>query len=247
MKNGSPVSLKLTLIAAAIAIALCSGSVSFAQTDSQSGADRATETQIKVLKGKIDNLQAQLGKLESLQHGHAASPGAAAANGGKDCCAGGAPSSRSGMTGSNVSAPEGLAQASPASEPSPDAGSEHPMGGGGMGGSVEHGEGMMGAASASPAASPGAMPMEEHLKGMEHMHGMMHGSESGASPAASPGAMPMEHGMPMEHNMGEKTGEGMGGMGGGGMGGERMQGGTGGGAQPEASPSAGMGGMKDDM
>ena len=241
MKNRSPISLKLTLGAAAIAAALGSASASLAQTDSQSGADRAREAQIKVLKGKIDNLQAQLGKLESVQHSHATRSGAAAAKGGKDCCAEGAPSSGSGMTGSNVKAPEGMAQASPANEPSPDAGSEHPMGGGGMGGSMEHGEGMTGGASASPAASPGEMPMEEHMKGMKHMHGMMQGGESGAGPAASPG------GMPMEHDMGGKMGEGMGGMGGGGMGGGGMQGGTGSGAQPEASPSAGMGGMKDDM
>ena len=94
---------------------------------------------------------------------------------------------------------------------------EHTMGGG-MGGM----EGEMGGASASPQASPG-MPMQEHMKGMEHMHGMMHGGE--ASPNASPSGMPMKHGMPMEHGMG------------------RM----GGGAQPEASPSTGMGGMKDEM
>ena len=88
---------------------------------------------------------------------------------------------------------------------------------------------MMG--GASPQASPGGTPMQEHMKGMEHMHGMMHGAESGANPAASPGGMPMEHGM----------GEGMGGMGGGGMSGQGAQGGTGG-AQPQANPSPGMGG-----
>jgi hypothetical protein len=227
---------KIVIVAAAAVITMSYAPGSFAQTAGQSG-DRAREAQIKVLKGKIDNLHAQLGKLESVQRGHAASPGAAPAKDAKECCAGGASSNGSGKMGSNVNPPEGLAQAAPASEPSPGTGSEHPMGGemggGGMGGSMEHGGGMMGG---SPAASPGAMPMEEHMKGMEHMHGMMHGGDSEASPAASPA------GMPMEHNMGGKMGEGMGGMGGGGMGGGGMQGETGGGAQPEASPSAAMGG-----
>ena len=162
MENTFPISRTLTLVAGAIAIAFCSASASLAQTDSQSGADRAREAQTKVLKDKIDKLQAQLGKLQSAQHGH----------------------DGSGTMDSSGNAPEGLAQASPASEPSAGAGSEPPMGGemggGSMGGSMEHGEGM-------------------------------------------------------------------GGMGGGGMGGGGMQGGSGGGAQPEASPSAGMGGTKGDM
>jgi hypothetical protein len=138
------------------------------------------------------------------------------------------------QTGGAAARPQGnqagqMAQTG-AGEASP--GAEHPMGEG-MGGGGMGGGGMMG--GASPQASPGGMPMQEHMKGMEHMHGMMHGGESGANPAASPG------GMPMEHSMGGKMGEGMGGMGGGGMSGQGTQGGTGG-AQPQASPSPGMGG-----
>lgn len=234
---------KTLALAGVMAIALGSASASLAQTDSQSTADRARESQIKVLKSKIDKLQAHLSKLESERHSQVASPSTAAAKGGKDCCAAGAPVANSGTTGVKVKSSGALAQASPASEPSAGAGAEHPtgegMGAGGMGGSMEHGKEMMGGAGPSAAASPGAMPMEEHMKGMHHMHGMMHGGAGSASPAASPGAMPMEHGKPMEHPMG--------GMGGSGMGGEGMQGGAGGGAQPQASPSAGMGGMQDDM
>jgi hypothetical protein len=99
------------------------------------------------------------------------------------------------------------------------------MGGGGMGGMAGEMSGASPAASpgsessAAPAASSSPGEMEEHMKGMGHMHSMMQGEGSG--------------GMPMEHGMEGNIGQGMGGMGG---------------AQPQASPSGAMdGGMRDDM
>jgi cell division protein FtsB len=206
MEKGSSISRVLTLAAAALAVVLSYGSAGLAQSASQASVDRAREAQIEHLKAKIDKLQVQLKKVESEQTGGAAAMPPQGNQAGQ------------------------MAQTG-AGEPSP--GAEHPMGegmgGGGMGGGGMGGGGMMG--GASPQASPGGMPMQEHMKGMGHMHGMMHGEGAGANPAASPGGMPMEHGM----------GEGMGGMGGGGMSGQGTQGGTGG-AQPQASPSPGMGG-----
>ncbi len=218
----------LTLGATAVAIVLSYGS----NARAQSGADQARQARIAELKAKIANLQDQLKKTESEGRNSAAATNGATKNPG-DCCANGAPGKTSLTNASHGHPARKMAQAG-GGGPSP--GSEHPMGGGmgGMEGEMGGG-GTMGGASASPQASPG-MPMEEHMKGMEHMHGMMHGGQ--ASPGASPGGM--EQGMPMGHPMG--------GMGGGGMGGEGMRGGGGaGGAQPQASPGSGMGGMHDDM
>ena len=86
-----------------------------------------------------------------------------------------------------------------------------------------------GESSAGPAATPSPGAMEEHMKGMEHMHSMMHGGEAGTSPQ-DPG------GLPMEHEMGD------------GMSGGDTQGGANNSGQPQARPSGGMGGgMHDDM
>lgn len=225
----------LTLGAAAVAIILsyCSNALA------QSGGDQARQARIAELKTKIAKLQDHLKKAESEGRNSAVATNGGGTKNPGDCCASGAAGKTSSTNGSPDHPAGKMAQAG-GGEPSPSG--EHPMGGGmgGMEGEMGGG-GTMGGASASPQASPG-MPMEEHMKGMEHMHGMMHGGQ--ASPGVSPGEM--EHGMPMGHPMG---GMGAGGMGGGGMGGEGMQGGgTGGGAQPQASPSSGMGGgTHDDM
>lgn len=192
--------LALLLVGGAIAVV---APVSTARAADQPGAAESSANNPEQNKEVVQQLASLRARVEKLEK-HRMEPMKCCRLGMKASTGHGRETSKrgSGMTGSNGSAPEGLAQASPASEPSPGAGSEHPMGGGGMGGSMEHGEGMMGGTSASPGA------------------------------------------MPMEHKMGGKMG--MGGMGGGGMGGGGMEGGTGG-AQPQASPSAGMGGMKDEM
>lgn len=153
------ISRTVTLVAAAIAIALCSASASFAQIDSQSGADRAREAQMKVLKGKIDQLQAQLGKLESAQHAQAASPGNVTAKSGKGCCPGRTPSD--GSAGS--------------SEPSPGTGSEQPPAASTNGMPMEHG---------MPMGNPMGGKMGNGMGG----GGMQGGADGGAQPQASPSA-----------------------------------------------------------
>lgn len=219
MKQESPICVRFTMCAAAIALAMSYGFPRFAQAGSETPADQAREAQIKQLKARVKNLQGQLDELQAQGNKPTVDQSGKATNQGGGCCAGSGVSDSAPVMRGTPRPPQ-MVQAG---------GGEHPMGGGteGMEGEMGGG-GTMGGASASPQASPG-MPMEGHMKGMEHMHGMMHGGE--ANPAASPGAMPMEHGMPMEHPMG--------GMGGGGMGGEGMQGGAGSGAQPQASPGSG--------
>jgi hypothetical protein len=194
MKQRSPIVTSIAKGAAALALLILYPFAGFTQSRSDSPADQARQARIAELKAKIANLQDQLKKTaaEGQSTSPSGNPGTTSNAGG--CCGGGGRGQTSTSTHSSHHPAGALAQAG--------GGGEHPMGGGAMGGMEgEMGGGGTGGANASPAASPGAestpassaspQGMEEHMKGMEHMHCMMGGSgmrggTNGGQPQASP-------------------------------------------------------------